>query len=270
MQLRIVPASRGALWVRQGFRAFFAKPLSFMGLFGVVLVGMLVAQVLPWVGPVLFWASLPLVTLAFMLGTQQVLQGHSPTPQVFVTPLRSERARALWQLGALYAGAMVVVAAVYAWIDGGRSQALQAAAMNDKVTPEALKLLMSDPRLQLSFMWFAFAASVVSLPFWHAPALVYWGGQSVGKAMFFSTVACWRNKGAFAVYAFTGFGAILAFALASSVVFALLGQPNLVALAMMPAALVFTAVFYASLFFTFADCFEMPAAAPASEPEPTP
>jgi hypothetical protein len=270
MQLRLVPASRGALWVRQGFRIFFARPLSFMGLFGVLLMAMLLAQLLPWVGPMLFSASLPLITLGFMLGTQQALQGRYPTPSIFIAPMRGPHARALWQLGAWYAAAMFVVALVYLWIDGGRMQALQEAALDNKTTPESLAALFSDARLQLGFLWFALATGLLGMPFWHAPALVYWGGQSVGKAMFFSTVACWRNKAAFVVYAFTGLGVLMAFALACSLLFALIGQPSMAPVAMMPAVLIFVAVFYASLLFTFADCFEMPAETPALEKEPRP
>ena len=241
-----------------------------MGLFGVLLMAMLVAQLLPWIGPLLFWASLPLVTLGFMLGTQQTLQGKYPTPQVFIAPMRGPHARALWKLGALYAITMFVVAGVYTLIDGGRSEALQIAATSGKATPESVAALLSDARLQLGFLWFAGAAALLSLPFWHAPALVYWGGQSVGKAMFFSTVACWRNRWAFAVYGLTGFAAILVFAVVSSLLFALLGQPNMAAVAMMPAVLMFTAVFYTSLFFTFADCFEMPPETPVLAKEPNP
>jgi hypothetical protein len=271
MKLQLVPASRGATWVRQGFGVFFSRPLSFMGLFGVLVLGMLLAQLLPWVGTVLFWASLPLVTLGFMMATQQVLQGQFPTPRIFVAPLRGNpvRARALWQLGALYAVGMLIVVGVHAWIDGGRMDAFQTAATSGKATPESLAPLLSDGRLQLSLLWFAGAAALLSLPFWHAPALVHWGGHSVAKALFFSTVACWRNKGAFLVYGLTGLGVVVAFALVSSIMFALLGTPNMAALAMMPAVLVFTAVFYASLFFTFADCFELPSDALAGK-EPTP
>lgn len=265
MQLRLVPPGRGALWVRQGVRIFFARPLSFMGLFGVLLMAMLVAQLIPWVGPLLFSASLPLITLGFMRGTQLALQGRYPTPGLFIDALRGPHARALWQLGGLYAAAMFAVAMVYIAIDDGRLQAFQNAALEGKATPESLAQQLSDARLQIGFLWFATATTLLSLPFWHAPALVFWGGQSVGKAMFFSTVACWRNKGAFLVYGLTGVGIVMAFALASSLLFALLGQPNMAAVFMMPAMLVFTTVFYASLFFTFADCFEAPPATPAIE-----
>lgn len=271
MKLKIVPARQGIQWARHGLRVFFVRPLSFMGLFGVVLLAMLLAQLLSWAGSLLLWASLPLITLGFMLATHEVLQGRAPTFKVFTGPLRGDRARArsLWQLGALYAFSMLVIVGIHAWIDGGRIAALQEAATTGEATAESMAPLLADARLQLSMLWFAVSAGLLSLPFWHAPALVYWGGQTTGKALFFSTVACWRNRGAFALYALTGFGAVMGFAIVSSLVFAVAGAPNLAAMVMMPAVLFFTVVFYASLYFTFADCFEPTSAAPEPQ-EPSP
>ncbi len=272
MKLQLVPASRGALWLRQGLRVFFSRPLAFMGLFGLLMLGMLLAQLLPWVGSLLVWGCLPLVTLGFMLATQQVLQGRFPTPQVFVAPLRGDRvrARALLQLGALYAVGMLIVASVYLWIEGGRVQAaLQAAIEGGKASPESVAALMADDRVRLSLLWATSAIALLSLPFWHAPALVYWGGQSPAKALFFSTVACWRNKWAFAVYGLTAVAAMTTMAFTAALVFLAIGQPGLVALVIPPMTLTFYAIFYASLYFTFVDCFEMPSQAPL-EKEPMP
>ncbi|MBL0727719.1 BPSS1780 family membrane protein [Piscinibacter sp. HJYY11] len=273
MKLRQVPAREGVQWARMGLRMVMAKPLSFMGLFGVVLLGMLVVQILGWIGSLLLWACLPLITLGFMIATRQVVQGSTPSFQVFAAPLRVDRGRtrAMWQLGALYALAMLLVIVVHGWIDDGRMAALQVAATSGKSSPEAIGQLVADPRLQGGLLWFAAAASLLSVPFWHAPALVHWGGHTVAKALFSSTVACWRNKGAFVLYALTGVGAVTAFALVSSLLFALLGAPNLAAVVMMPAVLFFTVVFYASLYFTYAGCFEQaPTPDPATPQETAP
>jgi hypothetical protein len=265
MKLQLVPARQGVQWARNGLRVFFMRPLSFMGLFGVVLMAMLLAQLLWWVGSLLLWASLPLITLGFMIATREVLQGNTPTFQVFAAPLRGNpaRARAMLQLGAMYALMMLLIVGVHAWIDDGRMAALQVAATSGKNTPETMGPLLADARLQMSLLWFAAAAAVLSLPFWHAPALVYWGGHSAAQALFSSTIACWRNKGAFLLYALTGFGAVAAFAVVSSLLFAVLGAPNLAAVVMMPAVLFFTAIFYTSLYFTYAGCFESSATPPA-------
>ena len=48
---------------------------------------------------------------------------------------------------------------------------------------------------------------------------------------------------------------VLVMGMVGSLVFALLGQAQLFALAVVPMSLVFSTVFYVSLYFTFADCF---------------
>ena len=92
------------------------------------------------------------------------------------------------------------------------------------------------------------------MPFWHAPALVYWGGQTVGKSLFFSTVACWRNKGAFAVYALDWLGHRDGSRWRAQLVFAVLGQPHR-ALVRAGRADLHDRVLRVALF-TFADCFD--------------
>ena len=49
------------------------------------------------------------------------------------------------------------------------------------------------------------------MPFWHAPALVHWGDQGPAQALFSSTLAVWRSRGAFAVYLLSWLGIIVAF-----------------------------------------------------------
>ena len=46
---------------------------------------------------------------------------------------------------------------------------------------------------------------MLAVPFWHAPALVYWDHHGCAKALFSSTLACWRNRGAFTVYSLVWF-----------------------------------------------------------------
>ena len=98
-------------------------------------------------------------------------------------------------------------------------------------------------------------AGLLSLPFWHAPALAHWGGLSAAKALFFSSVACWRNRRAFTVYALTWTGVIVGFAVLVNLVFLMLGQMRMIGIVALPSSLLFSTVFYASLYFTFADCF---------------
>ncbi len=108
-------------------------------------------------------------------------------------------------------------------------------------------------------------AALLSVPFWQAPPLVYWQGQGVAQALFSSTLALWRCKGAFAVYALAWSAVIVAFAAVAALLFSLLGARQLAGVVAMPAALVFSTVFYVSLLFTYEGCFsEGEAALPAA------
>ena len=60
-------------------------------------------------------------------------------------------------------------------------------------------------------------------------------------------------------------GVILAFGVVANVMAALLQSPQIIALATVPVGLLLSTVFYASLYFTFADCFA-PDRAPDAEP----
>ena len=262
MRLRHVPALRGAAWLRQGFSTFARRPLAFAALFGTFLFGGLVAAMLPWIGPMLVLAALPLVSLGFMLATRRALEGGFPSVAVFVEPVRGNRQTALTllRLGLYYAIGTVLVMTLSDYADGGTFEALQKAmSETSEDAPEAgsarVAELLADPRLQGGMLLRFALATLLALPFWHAPALAHWAGQGAGQAIFSSTVACWRNRGAFVVYGLAWVGVILGFGVVANLLAALLGSPRLVALAAVPTGLLFSTVFYVSLYFTFTDCF---------------
>ncbi len=265
MKLRQATPRQGALWVRNGFRVFFRKPLAFSMLFASFLFAGLIFMLLPYVGGVLLLMALPLATLGFMLGTQAALKGNSPTVAVFWQPLRVDKARrlALLKLGLVYAASTVAILWLADGVDGGKFDALQELMANSKTPVEEIQKRLLDPQLQAGLAVRLGLASLLSLPFWHAPALIHWGAQGWAKAMFFSTVACWRNKGAFAVYGLVWLAVVLLFAALANTVFVAMGAPRMVTAAAMPAGLMFSTVFYASLFFSFVDCFE-PESGPAT------
>lgn len=264
MKLRQVPARQGALWVRNGFRIFFRKPIAFAMLFASFLFAGLVFMLLPYVGGLLLLMALPLATLGFMLGTQAALKGDSPTAAVFWQPLRVDKARRLsmLKLGLVYAACTVAILWLADAVDGGKFDALQALMADSKTPAEEIQKRLLDPQLQSGLAVRLGLASLLSLPFWHAPALVHWGAQGWAKAMFFSTVACWRNKAAFAVYGLVWLAVVLLFAALLNTIFVALDATRFVPAAAMPAGLMFSTVFYASLFFSFVDCFE-PTVGPA-------
>lgn len=255
MKLQTVPARDGVLWVRRGFAVFFKQPMAFAGLFAAFYFTFFLLTLLPLVGPVLQLALLPLGSLGFMMASRLTLEGRFPTPRLFIEPLRGPRAQvaAIVKLGLGYAAAVFLLTWLVDWIDGGALEALMGSLYDGSAGAEVFAAKLAGSGLAISLL-FGFLG-LLSVPFWHAPALIHWGGQSCAQALFSSSIACWRNRGAFLVYSLTWLAVILVFGLLANLVFALLGQMQLIALAAMPASLIFATAFYASLYFTFVGSF---------------
>lgn len=264
LMLKTVDAARGPRWIGDAFRLFAKRPFAFTALFAVYLfAAMLIAQV-PILGSVVQMVSLPLLSLGFMVAGQSALRDGPVHPRHFIEALRGDplRRRALLTLcliyGALGIGILLLADSVsgHAW---GRMQMLLAKG-GDGMQAE-MDTLLSEPGVAFGVLLALVLGALLSMPFWHAPALVHWGGQGVRQALFSSTVALWRSKVAFFVYTMAWVGVLLSFGLISAVVFSLLGAPQLTGVIGIPAGLVFSTVFYLSVLFTFTDSF-------SNSPEP--
>ena len=277
MRLLTVDPRQGFIWVRRGFQTFLRRPLAFTMLLASFLFAMLLMLMIPGVGVVLVLMALPLVSLGFMIATRRSLAGENAGPGVFLAGLRgpADRRRAMWLLMAIYAAANIGVIFLSDAVDGGRFEAFQAAVTADKaMTPEEMSALLTDPRLVWGMVLRMGLTALISLPFWHAPALVHWLNQGVGQSLFISSLACWRNKAALMVYGLGWLALVLLFSVIANTLVALIGEPRLLALAAMPAGLMFSTAFYASLYFIFTDSFgssdpqaaEPPAVDPAIPP----
>jgi len=245
------------VWVRQAFAVFMKQPLAFAAVFAGFMFVLFVLALLPYVGSLLLLAGLPLATLAFMIATRRATNGRSPLPGAFTEPFQSSPAQRLTlaKLGLAYAVSTFLIMWLSDVADGGALDALMKSLGETKTPPAQIVARVRDPQLQLGLLLRFGLAGLLSLPFWHAPALAHWGGLGAGKALFFSLVACWRNWRAFAIYGLTWLGVILGFAVLANLLFFMLGQMRLIGVVAMPASLLFSTVFYVSLYFTFADCF---------------
>jgi hypothetical protein len=256
LHLQQVPARNGRLWIRHGFKVFQRQPLALASLFGLFLFVGFVAMLLPGVGLLLTFASLPLLSLGFMLATHLVLQKKTPTASVFIAPLKltPERRRSQIALCLSYALAMLLIGLLADWVDGGSTLDLQK-LIADNADSEVIAQAATDPRLLWGMFTRLGLVTLLSVPYWHAPALVHWGGQGVAQALFSSTLALWRNKAAFALNALLWGGLLMTVASIVSLGFGLLGLTQLAPMVLMACGLLLSTVFYASLYFSFVDCF---------------
>jgi len=258
LHLQTVPARNGLLWIRHAFKVWQRKPLALTGLFSFSMFSALLLSLLPF-GGLLLVAALPLMSLGFMLATHLVLQDKTPSIQVFAAPFKvnSPQSRTQLTLCAAYAASALVMALVLNWVDGATMdqaiRALQKEMAREKPDGDAMNAIWMEPAVLKALGWHVLASTLLAIPFWHAPALVHWGGQGAMQALFSSTLGLWRNRGAFSVNAMAWAGLIMGLSLLISGAALVLGP--LLLLPLLALVLLLPTLFYASLYFTFIDCF---------------
>jgi hypothetical protein len=251
LKLNIVPPRTGLLWVKLGIRAYARKPMALTGLFFMFMAAMSVASVLPVVGSFIALMLLPGATLGLMAATKESEQGNFPMPSILLSAFRAgkQQLRGMLLLGVLYALGFLLVMGASALADGGQFASLY--LVGGKVSPEMLE----QSNVQAA-VWVALALyTPLSILFWHAPGLVHWHGISPAKSLFFSAIACFKNKGAFTVFGLAWTGIFIVMGVILTTLAAVLGSPAVLLVGWFPAAMLLLAMFFSSIYFTFRDCF---------------
>ena len=266
MKLRIVPASRGLVWLQQGLNVARQQPFHFMGLVGLVASAGILLAGLPLIGPLLVLTAMPAVWMGFMLASRRTMAGERVTPGVLLEAVRGDGGarQAFLKLGAAYVVATLIVMQL-AHLLGPGANVLGEMISQSKTAGEVL----NHPDVQRDLLWRLVLSLPVSLLFWHTPALLLWARTPIGKALFFSAVASWRNLGAFVLYGAGWMAAISALVVVDRFVLSLL--PDVLgSLLAVSGGLWLFAAFYASLYFTVMDCFDSSASEPDGSSQPSP
>jgi hypothetical protein len=266
--LKTVEAARGARWIADAWRVFARRPLAFTSMFAVFLFGALLISIVPLLGGLVQMMSLPPLSLGFMIASQSALLDGHVHPRQFIEGLRTDvqRRRSLLALCVVYGLSALLILWLADTISNGAWGRLQQLLPKGEAAQAQIDALLSEPGVATGALLGLVLGTALSVPFWHAPALVHWGGHSVGQSLFSSTLALWRNKGAFFVYAMAWAGLMVVFGVVTALVLGLLGVPQLAGVMGVPAGLVFSAVFYLSLLFSFNDSFDGTTPAPDDDP----
>ena len=147
------------------------------------------------IGPLLMPALMPAVGLMTLAACKHIEADRVMLPSMWPKPLqRPGVLKKLSLMGLLYAGACLAaeIIAVLPFSDNVLEGMTLAASTQD-LAP--LMAAMRQPMILFGVLYIPIAAL-----FWHAPVLVAWHGLRLAQALFFSGVACWRNKWAFLVY----------------------------------------------------------------------
>lgn len=251
MKLNVVPARTGASWVKQGIKTFWRQPLALSGLFFLFTGLLSLTSLLSYVGTFLGLIVLPAITLGLMAAAREADLGRFPMPRIMFVGFQqgaSQSKRLIW-MGFLYAVLFSLVLAVSTLFDGGEFARLyllggnlgEEAVMNEDFQTAAVFCLL---------MYLPLAAL-----FWHAPALVHWHDQPLAKSIFFSAMACLVNWRAFLMFGFTWMAIFISTSLILSLISVITDEGQLSMMLMLPAMMLLAAMFFASSYHSFRECF---------------
>jgi len=266
MQLNEVNAKAGYLWFRQGIWLFRRNPLALLMLFFTYFFLMMVLSYVPVAGILLRVVLLPTVSVGFMLACRDTIVGKPVLPTTLVAGLHAYGpgvARQLLTLGLVCIVAVALLLGLSALCDGGLLFNL---VFDGSVSETALE--NSDESLTLTLL--AAASIPVLMLFWFAPILTAWHEIPPQKALFFSFIACWRNRAAFALY-FLIWGVVIigASMILVTVLMALGLSLSAMTTVIVPFSLVMTTALYCSFYATYRGCFTLPdATAPGTPAKP--
>ena len=266
----------GIAWIRGAFHVFLRQPFGLAGLFSLCALIAYAVSWIPMLGGALLPVLAPAASLLFMIATRRALAGQRPLPGALTTLFAAGRQPLveLLKLGVAYLAASVIAMLIFMAIDGGATAAWMEAlssTASKAPAPAPAAAPVPDGRVVFSSLLRLVLLALLSVPFWHAPALVFWGKQGWLKSLFFSTLAIWRNRGAFAVYGLGWFGLSLVFAMVFSLLAALLGMPQAPSLGavmvFVSAISLYLTLTYTSFWFTVAGCFDIEADDGAPPPD---
>ena len=303
MQALKLDALSGWRWVVAGWQIFRKQPFGFVSLlffyalllFGVspliesVAVGLgkmlppVLADIVALAGGLLVAVVTPALSVGFQQACRLATGGLPVNPVLLFAAFRAGRptVRRLFVLGLIQAVAMLCL--VFAVIgpsafrseppvDGKPAASAPATPAAAKPGEAGLTTEQQDAIRQQTLVLVKQALTIVPIALitWYAPMLVAWHGLPPGKAIFFSIVAVWRNRAAFAVYAAGWLSIWMGMSITFGIVFGLLnviGIGSFAAVVAIPLMLSMVACMYCSVYPTYATVFVAPQP-PAVEPAP--
>lgn len=259
MHAQQLPAVAGWRWLDAGFAIFRRNPPLLSMLVVTYWLTVIFLNLVPFIGAVAASMLIPGLTVGLMQAARDLEQGKPAGMQTLFGGLK-QNPRTLLALGVLYLCCTLAILSLSALLDGG--DLLRLILLTKPADREALE----SGGFFLPSVFVMALMTPVLMAWWFAPVLAAWHGQSVGKSLFFSFVACWINWRAFLAF---GVALILVAGILPGLVFALLagifsggeggsvGSFILLPLMVVIAVCVFSTV-YASFYASYRDIFGQP------------
>lgn len=251
MRAQTLPPAAGWQWIIGGFAIFRRNP---------VMLGMLVVaywftvfflNIVPVLGILIASLAIPGLSVGLMQAARNVERGQPVGLQTLYGSLR-ENGRTLAILGALYLCCTLGVLGLSSLVDGGDLLRFMLAGNR------AERAVLEDADFTWAALFVMLLMTPVLMAWWFAPVLAAWHRLSVGRALFFSFVACWMNWRPFLTY---GLGLVVVAGVLPGVLLGILlllvpGAASLItAIVTLPMMLVVAPTVFASFYASYRDIF---------------
>lgn len=254
MVVKTLPANAGLTWLRDAWALYRRQPFAFTALVILYTMGISLLAYVPLIGMPLAAVLVPFGTIGLTLAGREAERGVMPMPTLMAEPFRDARQRkALAQLGFINAAMVLLLVTLISLL-----------AADDLANWKIVDGQIDAASAGENFPWDAIAvAGALYLPIlmltWFAPQLVAWHGYAVGKALFFSFFACWRNRWPFLTMAAAltalSFGIIF---IATQSLQAFGASPQLASMLFAPVVLVLISIGYATQYPIYRSLMETP------------
>ncbi|HTN48957.1 MAG TPA: BPSS1780 family membrane protein [Burkholderiaceae bacterium] len=241
MQVRTLPAAAGWGWLREGLSLYRRQAFAFTALVILYSMALMVIANVPLVGLPLAAILVPFGTVGITAAGRDAERNVVPLPSLLLAGFKGPQRNALLRLGMIHAGLVVLMSMLTALF-------AQDELANWKVVDGQL-----DPAsVAANVPWDAIAAAVlvytpILMLTWFSPLLIAWHRYTVGKAMFFSLFACWRNRWPFLVLGVALAALVFSLSWLTSIILNLLSVSAQVGSMMLaPVALLLTSVAYST------------------------
>lgn len=248
MQARSFPASRGWVWLRDGFALWRRAPLVLTGACMTMTILIFVSALVPLLGQVLPAMLLPPLGVGMFRMCSEVRRGRLASPGLLFSGFRLNLSRQ-FVIGALRLVGQLVCVLIAARLAG-----LDTAEPLGRLSEDGNSVSLS-PHFESFMLWGMVLGLPLELCFWFSPQLVALGNVTPLKAVFFNIVSCWRNLGALLVSLFLW---VVIFGLLPTLLLNLVGSalPALGSLMLIPPFLVMMPVFYGSFHASACEIFD--------------
>lgn len=248
MQAAKLPFLYGWYWIQEGLRLFKLQPaaLFFWSLITSILINL--SNIFPIFGQMVLIVLVPTMTFIIQNACRRIDAGEVMRLGMWTEPLKPVPVRnRLIKLGFIYLLACLAVGfiATFPFVSE-LSQLMD----NREASPEAIMAAFRKP----IFLFFILYLGLSAL-FWHAPALVGWHAIPVKQALFFSMVACWRNKAAFLLYGLCWAAAFFTIQTLGELLLGTGLSPGTATLVLTPINLAMAAILYASFYPAYRSVF---------------